>query len=73
MNLQETDGKRVEKVLDAIGISCNKFGCPGQKSFTESTEEGASYPRGLRFGSPALTSRGFGTAEFKKVADFVDK
>ncbi|KAM8845981.1 serine hydroxymethyltransferase, cytosolic-like [Spinachia spinachia] len=58
-----TDGGRAEKVLEACAIACNKNTCPGDKS--------ALRPSGLRFGSPALTSRGMMEEDFKKVAEFV--
>ena len=34
---------------------------------------GAWYTSGIRFGTPALTTRGFGGTEFDKVADLVDQ
>lgn len=58
-----TDGGRAEKVLEACAIACNKNTCPGDKS--------ALRPSGLRFGSPALTSRGMVESDFKKVAEFI--
>ncbi|KAJ0058203.1 hypothetical protein NL108_009084, partial [Boleophthalmus pectinirostris] len=60
-----TDGGRAEKVLEACAIACNKNTCPGDKS--------ALRPSGLRFGSPALTSRGLIEEDFKKVAEFIHK
>ncbi|PWA33171.1 hypothetical protein CCH79_00013694, partial [Gambusia affinis] len=53
-----TDGGRAEKVLEACAVACNKNTCPGDKS--------ALRPSGLRFGSPALTSRGMVEEDFKK-------
>lgn len=63
--MQGTDGNRADKVLEAIGLACNKNTCPGDKS--------ALRPSGLRFGSPALTSRGLKAADFEKVSDFIDR
>lgn len=60
-----TDGGRAEKMLEACAIACNKNTCPGDKS--------ALRPSGLRFGSPALTSRGLVEEDFKKVAEFIHK
>uniref|UniRef100_H3CL90 Serine hydroxymethyltransferase n=1 Tax=Tetraodon nigroviridis TaxID=99883 RepID=H3CL90_TETNG len=60
-----TDGGRAEKVLEACAIACNKNTCPGDKS--------ALRPSGLRFGSPALTSRGLVQDDFKKVAEFIHR
>merc|ERR1711931_51103 len=59
------DGNRAEKVLEACAIACNKNTCPGDKS--------ALRPSGLRFGSPALTSRGLVEEDFKKVAEFIHR
>lgn len=39
--------------------------CTGDKS--------ALRPSGLRFGSPALTSRGFVEEDFRKVAEFIHR
>lgn len=60
-----TDGNRADKVLEAIGVACNKNSCPGDTS--------ALRPSGLRLGSPALTSRGFKEQDFEKVVDFIDR
>merc|ERR550519_2135065 len=60
-----TDGNRTDKVLEAVGIACNKNTCPGDKS--------ALRPSGLRFGTPALTSRGFEADDFAVTADFIDQ
>ncbi|XP_045569964.1 serine hydroxymethyltransferase, cytosolic isoform X3 [Salmo salar] len=60
-----TDGGRAEKVLEAAAIACNKNTCPGDKS--------ALRPSGLRFGSPALTSRGMVEEDFRKVAEFIHR
>ncbi|KAK3348315.1 serine hydroxymethyltransferase [Neurospora tetraspora] len=59
------DGARVEFVLEQINITCNKNAVPGDKS--------ALTPGGLRIGTPAMTSRGFGEADFEKVATYVDE
>ncbi len=50
--------------LEAIGISCNKNMVPfdTEKPWVTS---------GLRFGSAAATTRGFGPAEFERIADAV--
>ncbi len=59
------DGARVEAVLEQMNIACNKNSIPGDKS--------ALTPCGLRIGTPAMTSRGFGTADFERVAGFIDQ
>jgi len=61
----KTNGARAEKILEEIGIAVNKNTCPGDKS--------ALNPSGLRFGTPALTTRGLKEADFEKVADFIDR
>jgi glycine hydroxymethyltransferase len=58
------DGARVEAVLEQINIACNKNSIPGDKS--------ALTPCGIRIGTPAMTSRGFGTADFERVAKYID-
>jgi glycine hydroxymethyltransferase len=57
-------GKAAEAALGRAHITCNKNGIPfdPEKPFVTS---------GIRLGSPAATSRGFGTAEFKQVGGFI--
>ena len=43
----------------------NKNSVPGDKS--------AMVPGGIRIGTPALTTRGFGEAEFEQVAEFIHR
>ncbi|KAL6533993.1 Serine hydroxymethyltransferase 3, chloroplastic [Orobanche hederae] len=57
------DGARVEKILDMASITLNKNSVPGDKS--------ALVPGGIRIGSPAMTTRGFGENDFTRVADFI--
>lgn len=59
------DGARVERVLELVGVASNKNTVPGDKS--------AMKPGGLRMGTPAMTTRGFGTSDFKRVADIVHR
>lgn len=59
------DGARVEAVLEAINIACNKNAIPGDKS--------ALTPYGIRIGTPAMTSRGFGDKDFERVAVYIDE
>lgn len=58
------DGARVERVLELCGIASNKNTVPGDRS--------ALKPGGLRLGTPAMTTRGFGTGDFKRVADVLN-
>ena len=59
------DGARVERVLELVGVASNKNTVPGDKS--------AMKPGGLRMGTPAMTTRGFQTEDFKRVADVVHR
>ena len=59
------DGARVEAVLERANIAANKNTVPGDVS--------ALFPSGLRVGTPAMTTRGFGPEEFDKVAEFIDQ
>lgn len=63
LRLHQLDGARVEAVLEQINIACNKNSIPGDKS--------ALSPCGLRIGTPAMTSRGFGVDDFKRVARYI--
>ncbi len=57
-------GKAAEAALGRAHITCNKNGIPfdPEKPFVTS---------GIRLGSPAATSRGFGTEEFKQVGGMI--
>lgn len=59
------DGARVEAVLERANIAANKNTVPGDKS--------ALFPSGLRVGTPAMTTRGFGAEEFGKVAEYFQR
>ncbi len=53
-------GNAAEESLERAGITCNKNGIPfDTEKFTVTS--------GLRIGSPAATTRGFGVAEFQNV------
>ncbi len=54
-------GKAAEAALGRAHITCNKNGVPFDP-------EKPAITSGIRLGSPAATSRGFGTTEFKEVA-----
>jgi glycine hydroxymethyltransferase len=60
----DTTGKEVEDALEAAGIVLNANTVPGE---TRSPFE----PSGIRAGTPALTTRGFGEAACREVADLV--
>ncbi|KAL3762520.1 hypothetical protein ACHAW5_008446 [Stephanodiscus triporus] len=59
------DGARVERILELACIASNKNTVPGDTS--------ALVPGGIRMGTPALTTRGFGEGDFVKVAEFFDR
>ncbi len=58
-------GKVAERALDRVGIHTNKNTVPGdpQSPFVTS---------GLRLGTPALTTRGMGEEEMRRVAGLID-
>ena len=57
-------GNIAEDALERAGITCNKNGIPFDP-------EKPMVTSGLRFGSPAATSRGFGEAEFRLVGSLI--
>ncbi|MFH1838897.1 MAG: serine hydroxymethyltransferase [Patescibacteria group bacterium] len=57
-------GKFFHLALERIGLYCNMNSVPG--------DEGPPlYPSGFRLGSPAATTRGMGTDEMSRVADWI--
>lgn len=61
---QSLDGARLEAVLEQVNIACNKNTVPQDKS--------ALSPSGIRIGAPAMTSRGLGEDDFKRIAQYID-
>lgn len=60
------DGKIYEKALDIVGLTLNANALPNDK--------GAAFrPSGVRLGTPAITTRGLGTPEMKKIALWMKK
>ena len=57
-------GKDADESLERAGITCNKNGVPFDPLPPMQTS-------GIRVGSPAGTTRGFGEAEFSEIADMV--
>jgi glycine hydroxymethyltransferase len=64
LRAKKITGKAAEAVLGRAHITVNKNAIPNdpEKPFVTS---------GIRIGSPAITTRGFGTAEATKVADLI--
>ncbi|GAA1390435.1 glycine hydroxymethyltransferase [Luteococcus peritonei] len=57
-------GRQAESALLDSGVVTNRNSVPNDPN-------GAWYTSGVRIGTPALTSRGFGADEFDKVADLI--
>lgn len=57
-------GKAAEESLGRAFLTCNKNGIPFDP-------EKPGITSGIRLGSPAATTRGFGTAEFHRVAELI--
>ena len=59
-------GKQAEDALERAGITCNKNSIPFDPLKPTVTS-------GIRLGTPAATTRGFGVAEFETVGDLIAK
>ena len=59
-------GNITEESLDRAGITCNKNGVPFDP-------EKPMVTSGIRLGSPAATTRGFGEAEFRQVGELIGR
>ena len=57
-------GNATEKALGRANITCNKNGVPFDP-------EKPAVTSGIRLGSPAGTTRGFGESEFRQIADWI--
>ena len=58
------DGQQAEDLLDTVGITVNRNAIPWDPRPPRVTS-------GLRIGTPALATRGFGPTEFAEVADVI--
>ncbi len=58
-------GKDAEQLLDRAAITVNKNTIPGDP-------QGPFVTSGIRLGTSALTTRGFGAAEMERVAELID-
>jgi len=61
---KDVTGKAAEASLERAGITCNKNGVPFDP-------EKPAITSGIRLGSPAATTRGFGTTEFAEVGRMI--
>ncbi len=57
-------GNMAEAALEQVGITCNKNGVPFDP-------EKPTVTSGIRLGTPAGTTRGFGTAEFREIGEMI--
>lgn len=62
--LKTITGKEAEHALERAGLTCNKNAIPNDPRSPFVTS-------GLRFGTPACTTRGFKTAEFSQVGNMI--
>jgi len=62
--LETITGKEAEHVLERAGLTCNKNAIPNDPRSPFITS-------GLRFGTPAGTTRGFKEAEFAKIGEMI--
>ena len=67
LDLRDRDitGKELEARLDAVHITANKNAVPGDTRSPFITSS-------VRLGTPAVSSRGFGTAEMDRIAAWID-
>jgi glycine/serine hydroxymethyltransferase len=64
LTAKDVTGKAAEKGLDRAFLTCNKNGIPFDTRSPFVTS-------GIRLGTPAGTTRGFGPAEFRKVGKLI--
>jgi glycine hydroxymethyltransferase len=57
-------GTQAEKALERAGITCNKNGIPFDT-------QNPTVTSGIRLGTPAGTTRGFGTAQFEQIGQMI--
>ena len=59
-------GHQLARAMDASGIVCNRNLIPNDKG-------SAMRPSGVRLGTPAVTSRGFGSDEMTQIAQWIER
>ncbi len=63
---KDLTGKAAEQALEAAGITVNKNMVPFD-------DKSPFITSGVRIGTPAMTTRGFGAAEFRQVGHMIDR
>ena len=61
---KKVTGRDAEKALERAGLTCNKNGIPFDP-------EKPMVTSGVRLGTPAGTTRGFGQAEFREIGRLI--
>ena len=59
-------GDKAEKILEDVGIACNKNAIPYDPNPPKITS-------GLRFGTAAATSRGFNESDFRDIGKMISE
>jgi glycine hydroxymethyltransferase len=59
-----TNGKELEELLDAIGVTCNKNMVPNDP-------EPPTVTSGVRLGTAAMTTRGMGEEEMREISEII--
>jgi glycine hydroxymethyltransferase len=59
-------GKEAEEALDSASITCNKNSVPND-------DKSPLVTSGIRLGTPAMTTRGMGTSDMKRIGEFIDR
>ena len=59
-----TTGKKLEELLDEVGITCNKNMIPNDP-------EPPTVTSGVRLGTAAMTTRGMGEGEMREISDII--
>jgi glycine hydroxymethyltransferase len=63
---KQAKGKHAEKALDRASITCNKNNIPYD-------DEKPALTSGIRLGTPAGTTRGFGPEEFRQIGQMISE
>ena len=61
-----TNGKELEELLDAIGVTCNKNMIPNDP-------EPPTVTSGVRLGTAAMTTRGMGEEEMREISEIITR